>query len=779
MPSESKRRAVGFIEDVVNFIKNSFVAIVLGAFLLLLSAYIAAISFNYWQSDRLNFGGRYNLEKVFYNSWKSIITNVQNQDAYKDKLEKYYGEFYAPYLQQAEQMQGEQREQYIDQIQDKIDALVDEQLVKAEQPLPEKFALRLAICTFVPIGFFGLLVFFLRAPLADFRPFEKDETLHGDARWASEGDIKGAGLRAKEGLIVGKDNRGFLVAPGFQHALLFAPTGSGKGVGFVIPNLLYWHDSVFIHDIKLENFELTSGYRRDVLKQDVFLWAPSDPDGKTHCYNPIDWVSQKPGQMVDDVQKIANLILPEQEFWTNEARTLFVGVTLYLLAVPEKTKSFGEVVRTLRSDDVVYNLAVVLDTIGKKIHPVSYMNIAAFLQKADKERSGVISTLNSGLELWANPLIDTATASSDFNVQMMKRRKTTVYVGLTPDNIQRLQPLLQVFYQQATEFLSRKIPDPKEDPYGVLFMMDEFPTLGEMKQFHAGIAYFRGYNVRLFLIVQDTQQLKGIYEEHGMNTFLSNSTYRITFAANNVETANLISQLVGNKTVKQKSLNKPKYLDLNPATRTIHESEIQRALLLPQEVIGLARDEQIILIESTPPIKTKKVFYFKESFFKKRLLDPIEIPTQEPYDARKKEEEEKKKKEEEKKKKEAEAEEQRKKEEAERKAKEAEDRPEDEDAPAAAPVVADDAPAFPDFPEPPKAPAPEGDDSAANNANNDSSGSDGDFPDFPEPPKPSDDGSSAGASPVENSDTSDFPEFPDFPPIPNDDKTEGGEDKKG
>ena len=50
-------------------------------------------------------------------------------------------------------------------------------------------------------------------------------------------------------------------------------------------------------------------------------------------------------------------------------------------------------------------LAVALDTMGKKIHPVSYMNIAAFLQKADKERSGVISTMNSSLELWANPFV--------------------------------------------------------------------------------------------------------------------------------------------------------------------------------------------------------------------------------------------------------------------------------------------------------------------------------------------------------------------------------------
>ncbi len=236
------------------------------------------------------------------------------------------------------------------------------------------------------------------------------------------------------------------------------------------------------------------------------------------------------GQMVDDVQKIANLLLPEQEFWQNEARSLIVGIMLYLIADNSKIKSFGEVVRTLRSDDVVYNLAVVLDTMGRDIHPVAYMNIAAFLQKADKERSGVISTANSSLELWANPLIDATTAKSDFDVRTFKQIPTTIYVGLTPDNIQRLQPLMKIFYQQTSAALSQRMPT-KEDKFGVMYMMDEFPTLGKMEQFQTGIAYFRGYKVRLFLIIQDTEQLKGTYEESGMNSFLSNSTYRITFAA--------------------------------------------------------------------------------------------------------------------------------------------------------------------------------------------------------------------------------------------------------
>lgn len=493
--------------------------------------------------------------------------------------------------------------------------------------------LRLSGSVIAPIVIFSFLIWYYRHLIYEKRPYKKEESLHGEAKWAGETEIKKAGLRSKKGMMLGKDKRGYLIASGFQHALLFAPTGSGKGVGFVIPNLLFWEDSVFIHDIKLENYELTSGWRKN-LGQEVYVWSPADPDGITHCYNPIDWVSEKPGQMVDDVQKIANLIMPEKEFWNNEARSLFVGVVLYLIADPAKVKSFGEVVRTMRSDDVVYNLAVVLDTMGNDIHPVAYMNIAAFLQKADKERSGVISTMNSNLELWANPLIDTATASSDFNILDFKRKRTTVYIGLTPDNLQRLQPLMQVFYQQATEFLSRRLPS-EDEPYGVMFMMDEFPTLGKMEQFMTGIAYFRGYRVRLFLIIQDTEQLKGIYEEAGMNSFLSNSTYRITFAANNIETANLISQLCGNKTVEQVSANAPKFLDFNPSSRSLNVSKTQRALLLPQEVIGLPADEQILLIESSPPIKSKKIKYYEDSFFTKRLLKPTPIPQQEPYDPRK------------------------------------------------------------------------------------------------------------------------------------------------
>ena len=492
------------------------------------------------------------------------------------------------------------------------------------------FLWKLWVTTVLPYLILLGLGWTFRAPIIDWRPFKAVESIHGSAHWATKNEIKKMGMRAKQGVLMGKISGKFLIADGFQHILLFAPTGSGKGVGFVIPNLLFWEQSIIVHDIKLENYELTSGWRRKHLKQKVVLWNPADPDGISHCYNPMDWISNKPGQMVDDVQKICNFLLPEQEFWQNEARALLTGIMLYLVVAEDKPASLGEVVRTLRNDDVVYNLAVVLDTMGKKIHPVSYMNIASYLQKPDKERGSVTSTANSSLELWSNPLIDTTTATSDFNLHEFKLSPHTCYVGLTPDNITRLKPLVSMFYQQCAAFFTAHTPRPNEK-FGVLMLMDEFPTLGKLEQFQAGIAYFRGYRVRLFLIIQDTEQLKGIYEESGMNSFLSNSTYRITFAANNMETANLISQLLGNKTATQVSYNKPKYLDLNPGARSLNVSDVQRALLLPQEVIQMPREDQIILIESQPPIRAKKIIYFKEKIFNKRLLKKTKIPVQAPY----------------------------------------------------------------------------------------------------------------------------------------------------
>lgn len=500
--------------------------------------------------------------------------------------------------------------------------------------------------SFFPLGFFSYIIYKFREPIFEWKPFKLPESQYGDAHWASVAEMKKAGLMYKgSGMTMGMYKGKLLVVDKIncEHALLFAPTGSGKGTGFVIPNLLFWDDSVIVHDVKLENFETTSGYRSNKMKQKCYLWNPADQDGYTHCYNPMDFISREYGSQVDDVMKISKFLLPKEEFWTQEGRALTTGIMLALLALDDRPTSMGEVLRTLRSDDVSYNIAVILDTKGDQIHPTGYMNLAAYLQKPDKERGSVTSTAASALDLWANPLVDAATMKSDFNIGTFRLIPTSLFVGISPSNVMRLQPLLQIFYQQCASIFTKKLPDKKKDKHRVMMLLDEFPTLGKMEEIKSGIAYYRGYWVKLFLITQDTEQLKAIYEASGMNSFLSNCKYRITYAANNVDTAKYISDLLGEKTiVSQDEGARPKYLDLNPGARQVSTKKSARKLLMPQEVIGLSKDDQIILIEANPPVKCKKIVYYKDKLFTSRLMKPVKVPKQEAYIPKKRKPTEKK-----------------------------------------------------------------------------------------------------------------------------------------
>jgi type IV secretion system protein VirD4 len=128
--------------------------------------------------------------------------------------------------------------------------------------------------------------------------------LHGAARWASEAELVGAGLRAKQGIVLGRKGGRLLVFGGPEHVLLYAPTRTGKGVGVVIPNLLTWPDSVVVLDVKRENWEASAGFRA-THGQAVFMFDPLDPDGRTARFNPLGHIDRAdPIAVLDELQKL-------------------------------------------------------------------------------------------------------------------------------------------------------------------------------------------------------------------------------------------------------------------------------------------------------------------------------------------------------------------------------------------------------------------------------------------------------------------------------------------
>src|SRR5262249_21643815 len=96
---------------------------------------------------------------------------------------------------------------------------------------------------------FGLM-FYAKAQLR--RP-SGAEGSHGTARW---GDPRS--LRRPDGLILGRSGRDLLRYEAEGHILTVAPTGSGKGVSAVIPNLLDYPGSVVVVDLKGENHAVTA-----------------------------------------------------------------------------------------------------------------------------------------------------------------------------------------------------------------------------------------------------------------------------------------------------------------------------------------------------------------------------------------------------------------------------------------------------------------------------------------------------------------------------------------
>ena len=199
--------------------------------------------------------------------------------------------------------------------------------------IPRVAAYSFQIKTSGIIGFMLPLVlyFFCLIPLWK-RPAKK---LHGDARFAGMAELTKSGFfkQSDTSVVVGKYNGQLLHYNGQQFALLAAPTRSGKGVGIVVPNLLHYKESVVVLDIKQENFNLTGGYRRDVLGQEVYLFNPFAEDGKTHRWNPFTYVSQDKNQRISDLMAIAAMLYPDgdgkDKFWVSQARNAFLAFSLF------------------------------------------------------------------------------------------------------------------------------------------------------------------------------------------------------------------------------------------------------------------------------------------------------------------------------------------------------------------------------------------------------------------------------------------------------------------
>lgn len=447
-----------------------------------------------------------------------------------------------------------------------------------------------------------------------------------DARFAKYGDLKKGGLLSGRGVVLGRWHNKLLTSNDHGHTLIAAPTRSGKGVGVVIPNLLYWGASAIVMDIKGENFKLTSGYRAKN-GQRILRFAPKDESRQTHCFNPFDFIRFGTDNEIDDMQLLASQLFPlpksGETFWCSQSQELFIGIGFYLHSLPTAEKTLGAVFRFIEgSEDLPRHIKECLSR-NDNLHPICISKFKNFLGKSDKEQSGVNSTMNDHLKVWGEPKLDAAMSKSDFTFEDFRKRPTTLYICINYGDIGRLAPVLNFFFQMSFAALaSREFDEKKEEE--ILFLLDEFPSLGAVKIIKERISDLAGYGIRIMAIIQDLNQLKTTYGNNETSTILSNCHVKAFFSVEDPDTQKYLSERLGKKTVKKRSKSYKQGKDIFDAP-TVSISSEKVALMGADDIAGLGNDKIIILKTGARPVMAKRISYFNDKKFKDNVLPPVAI----------------------------------------------------------------------------------------------------------------------------------------------------------
>lgn len=445
--------------------------------------------------------------------------------------------------------------------------------------------------------------------------------LHGAARWASGAEQRAAGLRAGQGILLGQAGGRLLVAGGPEHVMLYAPTRTGKGVGVVIPNLLAWPGSVVVLDIKRENHAATAGFRAEA-GQRVLMFDPLASDGRTSRFNPLGHIDRTlPGSVMDELQRMSVMLFPGHDqadpFWSEAARTGFIGVGAYVAETVDLPFSLGEIFRQLTRGDARTRFPDIVRIRQQTDAPLSAGCVSAlsdFCSSSENTFASIRQTITSRMGLWLNPDVDAATATSDFDLRDLRQGGLSLYLGASPDNMIRVAPLYSLLFQQLVDLNSRRLVQPEDEP--VLVLLDEFARLGRAPVLAQAFSYLAGYGFRLLPVIQSPSQLRALYGPDVAEEIMANCGIELVFAPKELKVAQDLSERLGYATVTAKSHSRPK--GLGSGRRSTTASDHRRALMLPQELMQMSDRKMIVLKAGMPPVLADKIVFYRDRRFTRR-----------------------------------------------------------------------------------------------------------------------------------------------------------------
>ncbi|WP_254509200.1 type IV secretory system conjugative DNA transfer family protein [Anatilimnocola floriformis] len=316
----------------------------------------------------------------------------------------------------------------------------------------------------------------------------------------------------RKSILVGRQlsNGEVVTLPGDAHVLTIAPSGVDRLRAAIIPNLLNYEGPAVVVDPTGEAYNATADARR-AMGQTVYRLDPCHVVGpESDAINPLDLLFLEGADADVECQTVADFVIPRTSMKECAAFGLLSGVVGYLASVPEK-KGFGSVSETFTSDDVIYNLAVVLDTIGKRIPKLAYREIADFLRLPDAERSRILFTVNAKLKPYMPTEIVKALSKPAIPMdELVSGRPFTVYLIIPNDKLRSYSHLLRLWLQTLiTCQMRRRNPAASR----TLFLLDESAYFPMFPALESAITHSREYGVQVWNFCQDISQFRNMFPQ--------------------------------------------------------------------------------------------------------------------------------------------------------------------------------------------------------------------------------------------------------------------------
>lgn len=470
-------------------------------------------------------------------------------------------------------------------------------------------------------------------------PKKKERTGdYGSAHWATQKEIEQSGLISSDGIVVGAlKNRKkvrLLRYSGEGHVFVVSPTRSGKGVSVVVPTVLTWKHSILVNDIKGELWTLTSGFRKTQYDSVCLRFDATCEDGTAARWNPLYEIRPFPHD-VRDAQNIA-LTLTTGEMSSrseNERHWRVMGTRLLKAAILHqlyvgRDKSLAGCYKLLTSlgRDLEDTLLMMLRTehdpslsckwtdemTGKATatHPAVAHIARDMLSKSDRERNSIVSSTISYVEPFDDPILAGNVSESDFGLlDLMNHDKpVSLYLTTPVADLERVQAIHRLLFTLAgvrnTEHLDFENGLPKAKyKHRLLEVFDECAHLGYSPVIQKQFSLASGFGIQGMFVFQDFSQLFDLYGQN--ESITSNCDIKITFAPNNLQTADYISRLLGNETRVREESKKGLF-----GQKQGNKHLFARALLTPDECSRLPKDKSIVIRNGFPPIMGDKVPYY-------------------------------------------------------------------------------------------------------------------------------------------------------------------------